>query len=168
MLAVTSPWRHRRTTGPPLLKEIREFALRGNVIDLAVGIIIGTAFSKISQSLVNDVIMPPLSYVISGVNVTGLAITLAPATEARAAVILRYGAFMQTLLDFLIIALAIFLIVRLINQMRRREEARETPAITPAPTKQESLLAEIRDLLKAQHAPTGTPPARPGADAPGA
>jgi large conductance mechanosensitive channel len=122
-----------------MLKEFKAFAMRGNVVDLAVGVIIGAAFGKIVASLVEDVIMPLLGTLVGGVNFSGLAITVGSAT-------LKYGKFLQTCLDFLIIAWAIFVAVKLINRLRREEPA--VPAAPPAPPRQELLLEEIRDLLK--------------------
>jgi large conductance mechanosensitive channel len=128
------------------LKEFREFALRGNVVDMAVGIIIGAAFGKIVSSLVADVIMPPLGLIIGGVDFTNLAITLRPAAEKAVAVTLGYGKFIQTVVDFTIVAFAIFIAIKAMNALKRKQEA--APAEPPAPPKQEVLLAEIRDLLK--------------------
>ena len=125
-----------------LIKEFREFAMRGNVVDLAVGVIIGGAFGKIVSSLVNDVIMPPLGYLIGGVDFKGLALTLKAAAEGSPAVTLNYGTFIQTVVDFTIIAFAIFLMVKLMNSLKRKEEAAPS-----APPRQEVLLQEIRDLL---------------------
>jgi large conductance mechanosensitive channel len=131
-----------------MVQEFREFAVKGNVVDMAVGIIIGAAFGKIVSSLVSDVVTPPLGYVIGGVDFTKLAITLPALSEGAEAVTLRYGVFLQALFDFVIVAFAIFLLVKLINRMRRKEEAK--PAAPPAPPRQEVLLEEIRDLLKRQ------------------
>ena len=122
-----------------MLQEFKSFAMKGNVVDLAVGVIIGAAFGKIVASLVEDVIMPLVGTLIGGVNFSGLAFSVGSAT-------LKYGKFLQTCLDFLIIAAAIFLAVKLINRMRREEPA--APATPAAPPKQEVLLEEIRDLLK--------------------
>lgn len=130
------------------VKEFREFAVRGNMIDMAVGIIIGGAFGKIVSSLVNDVIMPPLGILIGGVNFKNLSITLKAAEGETAAVMLNYGAFIQTSVDFLIVAFAIFLMVKAINSLKRKEEVAAAPV---APPKEEQLLAEIRDLLRAQN-----------------
>lgn len=127
-----------------MLKEFREFAVKGNVVDMAVGIIIGAAFGKIVSSLVSDVVTPPLGYLIGGVDFTKLAYTL-PAMLDHDPVTIRYGVFLQALFDFVIVAFAIFLLVKLINRLRRKEEA--APA---APPRQEVLLEEIRDLLKQQ------------------
>ena len=119
-----------------MLQEFKSFAMKGNVVDLAVGVIIGAAFGKIVASLVEDVIMPLVGTLLGGVNFSGLAVTVGSAT-------LKYGKFIQTCLDFLIIAWAIFIAVKLINRMRKEE-----PAAPAAPPKQEALLEEIRDLLK--------------------
>lgn len=129
-----------------IAKEFREFAVKGNMIDMAVGIIIGGAFGKIVSSLVADVIMPPIGLMIGGVNFTALKLTLRGAAEGRDAVTLNYGAFLQVALDFLIVAWAVFMMVKAINRMKRKEEA--APAAPPAPSRQEVLLGEIRDLLK--------------------
>lgn len=128
-----------------VLKEFREFAIKGNVVDMAVGIIIGAAFGKIVSSLVSDVVTPPLGYLIGGVDFTKLAYTLPILIEGREAVTVRYGVFLQALFDFAIVAFAIFLLVKLINRLRRKQEA--APA---APPRQEVLLEEIRDLLRKQ------------------
>ena len=131
-----------------MVKEFKEFAVKGNMIDMAVGIIIGGAFGKIITSLVADVIMPPLGLLIGGVNFTALKITLRAASEGKDAVTLNYGAFLQVAFDFLIVAWAVFMMVKAINRMKRKEEA--APATPPAPTKDQILLTEIRDLLKAR------------------
>jgi large conductance mechanosensitive channel len=128
------------------VKEFREFAVKGNVLDMAVGIVIGAAFGKIVSSLVGDVITPPLGYVIGGVDFSGLAVTLPALHEGGAAVTVRYGIFLQALFDFVIVAFAIFMVVKAINRMRRKQEA--APPAPPAPTKDQVLLEEIRDLLK--------------------
>ena len=135
-----------------VINEFKTFVMRGNVIDMAVGIIIGGAFGKIITSLVNDVIMPPLGVLIGGVNFTDLKITLKEAVieagvEVAPAVTLNYGNFLQVVFDFLIVAFAIFCFVRLLAKLKRKkEEAPAAPA--PAPSREEELLAEIRDLLK--------------------
>jgi len=129
-----------------VLKEFREFAVKGNVVDMAVGIIIGAAFGKIVSSLVTDVVTPPLGYVIGGVDFTKLAYTLPTILEGHEAVTIRYGIFLQALFDFTIVAFAIFMLVKLINRLRRKQEA----AAPAAPPRQEVLLEEIRDLLKQQ------------------
>ncbi|WP_417547302.1 large-conductance mechanosensitive channel protein MscL [Marinobacter segnicrescens] len=129
-----------------IMKEFKEFAVKGNVVDMAVGIIIGVAFGKIVSSFVADVLMPPIGLLIGGVDFTNLAITLKAAGEGVEAVTLRYGAFLQTVFDFIIVAFAVFMAVKALNSMRRKEA--ETPAAPPAPSAQEQLLMEIRDLLK--------------------
>ncbi|HMP72358.1 MAG TPA: large-conductance mechanosensitive channel protein MscL [Kiritimatiellia bacterium] len=128
------------------VKEFKEFAVKGNMVDMAVGIIIGGAFGKIVSSLVNDVIMPPLGLLIGGVDFSDLAVTLKEAVEGEAAVTLNYGMFVNNLLDFVIVAFAIFLVVKGINQMKRKEA--EAPAAPAAPPREQVLLEEIRDLLK--------------------
>ncbi|WP_442498391.1 large-conductance mechanosensitive channel protein MscL [Methylobacter sp. sgz302048] len=127
-----------------ILREFKEFAIKGNAIDMAIGIIIGAAFGKIISSLVDDIIMPPIGMLVGGVDFTNLAVTLKEATLDTPAVTLNYGNFIQTLVNFTIIAFAVFMIVKLINRFRRKQEA----APEPAPTKEELLLAEIRDLLR--------------------
>jgi len=126
-----------------MIKEFKEFAMRGNVVDLAVGIIIGAAFGKIVSSLVNDVLMPPIGVLVGGVDFSNLAITLRQAAEGAPAVVIRYGLFINAIIDFIIVAFAIFLVIRAINTFKKKEEA--APA---APPRQELLLTEIRDLLK--------------------
>jgi len=123
-----------------LLKEFKSFAIKGNVVDLAVGVIIGVAFGKIIASMVEDIVMPVLGTLIGGINFSGLAITVGAAT-------IKYGKFLQACLDFLIIAWAIFMVVQLINRLRREERAEPAPPAAPPP-RQEVLLEEIRDLLK--------------------
>jgi len=138
------------------LKEFKEFALKGNVVDMAVGVIIGGAFGKIVSSLVNDILMPPLGVLLGGKDFSQLSVTLKPAVEATdttpavEAVLWKYGAFIQTCIDFAIIAFSIFLFIKLINSFNRKraEEAAPAPAPDPEPTKEELLLTEIRDLLK--------------------
>jgi large conductance mechanosensitive channel len=128
-----------------LIKEFKEFAMRGNVIDLAVGVVIGAAFGKIVTSLVNEVIMPPIGLVTGGVDFSQLKWVLKPADPVNkvAEVALQYGAFINTIIQFVIIAFAIFLVVKLINKLSRKQEA--APA---AATAEVALLTEIRDLLK--------------------
>ena len=126
------------------LQEFKEFAMRGNMIDMAVGIIIGAAFGKIVSSLVADVIMPPLGLLIGGVDFTDLAITLKRATGDDPAVLLRYGAFLQTVVDFLIVAFAIFLMVKGINSLRRKQADKPAPAAPPAPTAGETAHRDTR------------------------
>ncbi|EKM97251.1 MULTISPECIES: large-conductance mechanosensitive channel protein MscL [Stutzerimonas stutzeri group] len=132
-----------------LISEFKAFAMRGNVIDMAVGIIIGAAFGKIVSSFVDGVIMPPLGLLIGGVDFSDLAIVLKEAVGETPAVLLRYGAFIQTVVDFLIVAFAIFIAIKAMNSLRRKEA--EAPAAPPAPTKEELLLTEIRDLLREQN-----------------
>jgi large conductance mechanosensitive channel len=134
-----------------IIQEFKAFAMKGNVADMAVGIIIGAAFGKIVSSLVNDVIMPPLGVLIGGVDFTSLKLPIkAASTDAAGnvveAVTINYGAFIQTAVDFLIVAFVIFMLVKGMNRLKAKEEA--APATPPAPTKQETLLSEIRDLLK--------------------
>jgi large conductance mechanosensitive channel len=126
-----------------ILKEFREFAVRGNMVDMAVGIIIGAAFGKIVSSLVADVIMPPIGLLLGGVDFSDLAITLRAAIDQTPAVTLNYGKFIQTIVDFIIIAFSVFILIRGINTFKRKEE--EKPA---EPTKEQVLLAEIRDLIR--------------------
>ncbi len=133
------------------LKEFQTFAMRGNAIDLAVGVIIGGAFGKIVSSLVSDIIMPPIGALVGGINFADLVITLKHASidaagQAIPAVTINYGNFIQTLFDFIIIAFSIFLMIKGINSFHKKK-AEEAPAI-PEPTKEEQLLTEIRDLLK--------------------
>ena len=129
-----------------ILKEFREFAVKGNVVDMAVGVIIGGAFGKIVSSLVSDVIMPPIGWIIGGVDFKDLAIEIAPAKEGTEAVMLKYGAFIQNVFDFLIIAIAVFAMVKIINSLKNCPVPE--PEKTPEPTAEEKLLTEIRDLLK--------------------
>lgn len=130
-----------------ILKEFKTFAMRGNVIDLAVGVVVGAAFTKIVSSLVDNIIMPPLGMVIGGVDFSDLAVTLRPAADGVPAVVWGYGAFVQTCVDFMIVAAAIFALVKVINRLLP-----PPPAAKPAPKgpSQEELLADIRDLLKKQ------------------
>lgn len=129
-----------------IVQEFKAFAMRGNVIDMAVGIVIGGAFGKIVSSFVGDVIMPPLGMLMGKVDFKHLALTLQPAEGETAAVTLNYGAFIQTTVDFLIVAFAIFLVVKAMNTMKKKEEA--APAAPAAPSKEEVLLTEIRDALR--------------------
>lgn len=136
-----------------MLKEFKEFAMRGNVIDLAVGVVIGGAFGKIVASLVADVIMPPIGVLVGGVTFTDLKLIIKPAAVIdgveKAAVTLNYGNFLQVTFDFIIVAFAIFMFIKLINKFnRKKEEAPAAPPAPPAPTNEEVLLTEIRDLLK--------------------
>ncbi len=131
-----------------IIKEFKEFAMRGNVVDLAVGVIIGAAFGKIVTSLVNDVIMPPIGYVTGGIDFKNLKVTIKHGDPLKkiADVSINYGNFINTVIEFLIVAFCIFLMVKAINSMKKPEEA-PAPAPDPAPTKEEVLLTEIRDLL---------------------
>jgi large conductance mechanosensitive channel len=131
-----------------VVKEFKEFAMKGSVVDLAVGIIIGGAFGKIVSSLVGDVIMPPLGMLIGGVDFRDLAVTLKAPLVGSTAVLLRYGTFLQTVFDFAIIAFAVFLLIKGINALKRRKDS--APAVPPKPTAEEVLLTEIRDLLRKQ------------------
>lgn len=130
-----------------LIKEFKAFAVRGNVVDMAVGIIMGAAFGKVVSSLVNDLVMPPIGLLIGGVHFSELSITLKQAVAETPAVTLNYGAFIQNLIDFLIIALAVFVAVKIMNELQRREDEVKQQAPLPPPP-QEVLLAEIRDLLR--------------------
>jgi len=129
-----------------LFTELKEFAMRGNVVDMAVGIIIGSSFGRIVSSLVSDIIMPPIGFLIDGVNFSRLSITLKEATEQAPAVVIGYGKFLQTVVDFAIIVSVIFFVIKALNSFRRRQE--ESAPDSPAPSTQEVLLTEIRDLLK--------------------
>jgi large conductance mechanosensitive channel len=140
-----------------MLKEFKEFAMRGNVVDLAVGVVIGAAFGKIVTSMVNDILMPPIGKAMGGVNFTDLFINLDPtkgtftslkaARDAGAAVI-AYGSFINNVLDFIIVAFCIFLVVKGMNTLKRKPAP--APPSPPEPTREEKLLAEIRDILKAR------------------
>ncbi len=129
-----------------ILHEFKTFAMKGNVIDMAVGIIIGAAFGKIVSSLVNDVIMPPIGLLIGGVNFSDLSIVMKEAVGENPAVSLNYGNFLQVIFNFLIVAWAVFLLVKFMNHAKRKKE--EAPIAPPALSKEEALLSEIRDILK--------------------
>ena len=135
------------------LQDFKAFAMRGNVMDMAVGVIIGGAFGKIITSVVSDIIMPPIGLLVGGVNFTDLKWEMKPAQEIdgvmQEAVTLNYGNFLQTAFDFIIIAISIFIFIRLISKLSRKKE--EAPAAPPAPSKEEVLLTEILDLLKEQN-----------------
>jgi large conductance mechanosensitive channel len=137
-----------------MLQEFKAFAMRGNVVDMAVGIIIGGAFGRIVTSLVNDIIMPPIGILIGGVDFADLKIVLkkavvdAAGVETAPAVAINYGLLVNTVINFLIIALAIFMVIKGINMLKKKEEA--APAAPPAPTKEEVLLTEIRDALRSR------------------
>ena len=137
------------------LKEFKAFALKGNVVDMAVGVIIGGAFGKIVSSLVNDIIMPPIGLLVGGVDFTDLKLTIknqvldAAGAVVTPAVTWNYGAFIQQVVDFTILALCVFVMVKVMNKLMKKEEAKPAaPAPAPAPSKEEVLLTEIRDLLK--------------------
>lgn len=129
-----------------IIDEFKAFAMKGNVIDMAVGIIIGAAFGKIVSSIVNDIIMPPIGLLIGGVNFTDLKIVMKAATEISPAVTLNYGNFLQVVFDFMIVAFAVFMVIKAINSAKKKQEA--APVSPAVPTKEEILLTEIRDLLK--------------------
>lgn len=140
-----------------VLQEFKTFVMRGNVMDLAIGVVIGGAFGKIVSSLVNDVIMPPLGVLLGGVDFTALGLVIKEAVlgdageEVQAAVTLSYGNFIQATVNFLIIAFAIFVVIKAMNRMKRKEVAAPAPPpAEPSPSKEELLLTEIRDLLKRQ------------------
>lgn len=130
-----------------MLNEFKDFAMRGNVVDMAVGIVIGGAFGKIVSSFVGDVLMPPIGLLLGGVDFRDLGIMLQQAAGNTPAVMLNYGSFIQTVIDFIIIAFAIFMVVKAMNSMKKKEAAPE-PAAAPAPSAEQVLLGEIRDLLK--------------------
>lgn len=132
-----------------VLSEFKAFAVKGNVVDMAVGIIIGAAFGKIVSSFVGDVVMPPIGLLIGGVDFSDLAVTLRPAEGALQAVVVSYGKFIQSIIDFVIVAFAIFMGVKAINRLKREEAV--APTLPAAPSPEEVLLSEIRDLLKAQN-----------------
>ena len=125
-----------------IVAEFKKFAVKGNVVDMAVGIVIGAAFGKIVSSFVADVMTPPIGFLIGGVDFTGLSLSMVPPIEGAKAVTLNYGKFLQSIFDFTIVAFALFLLVKGVNKLKSKEEA-----ISP-PTAEEKLLAEIRDLLK--------------------
>ncbi|MFT3994608.1 MAG: large-conductance mechanosensitive channel protein MscL [Dysgonomonas sp.] len=132
-----------------VISELKDFMMRGNVVDMAVGVIIGGAFGKIVSSLVSDVIMPPIGVLLGGVDFSDLKIVIKEAVGDAAAVSINYGTFIQTILDFVIISTAIFFAIKAINSLQTKKA--ETPAAEPAPSKEEVLLSEIRDLLKEQN-----------------
>lgn len=135
-----------------IIQEFKDFAMRGNVVDMAVGIIIGGAFGKIISSIVNDIILPPIGLLVGGMKFNDLKLTMkaaeldATGKAVKEAVTLNYGQFLQTTVDFLIVAFAIFLMIKLMNTLKKKEVAK--PAAPPPPSKEELLLAEIRDILK--------------------
>jgi large conductance mechanosensitive channel len=128
------------------LSEFKDFAVKGNVVDMAVGIIIGAAFGKIVSSLVGDVIMPPIGVAMGGVDFSSLAYVLQEAVGDAKAVTINYGKFIQTIIDFIVIAMAVFVGIKAMNSMKKAEE--EAPSEPPKPSNEEVLLTEIRDLLK--------------------
>jgi len=134
-----------------MMKEFKEFAMRGNVVDMAVGIVIGAAFGTIVKSFVADVLSPPIGLLLGGVDFNQLMIILKEAVGETPAVSINYGAFLMTIFDFLIIAWAIFMVIKGMNRMKRKKEE-EAPAEPPAPPQEEVLLTEIRDLLKERNA----------------
>jgi len=129
-----------------MMQEFKTFAMRGNVVDMAVGIIVGAAFGKIVSSFVADVVMPPIGLLIGGVDFSNLSIILKEAVGDVAAVSINYGQFIQTVFDFVIVAFAIFMAIKGMNSLKKKEE--EAPEDPPAPSKEETLLTEIRDLLQ--------------------
>ena len=131
-----------------MMSEFKSFAMRGNVVDMAVGIVIGGAFGKIVSSFVADVLMPPIGMLLGNVDFSDLAVTLQAASEGVEAVTVRYGVFIQTVVDFIIIAFAIFMVVKAMNSVMKKEE--EAPPPPPKPSKEEELLTEIRDALRAK------------------
>jgi large conductance mechanosensitive channel len=140
-----------------IVKEFKDFAVKGNVVDMAVGIIIGGAFGKIVTSFVNDVLMPPIGKLMGGVDFKAFFFSLSEASfatlaeaEKAGAPVLKYGVFIQTVIDFLIMAFSIFMMIRVLNRLKRKEDAAPVPPA--APPKQEVLLEEIRDLMKAGRA----------------
>ncbi|MEE4283623.1 MAG: large-conductance mechanosensitive channel protein MscL [Pseudomonadales bacterium] len=132
-----------------MISEFKDFAMRGNVVDMAVGIVIGGAFGKIVSSFVADVLMPPIGLMLGGVDFSDLALTLQEAAGDTAPVLMSYGVFIQTVVDFLIIAFAIFLVVKAMNSLKK-EEAPAEPAPEPGPSAEQVLLTEIRDALRSQ------------------
>lgn len=136
-----------------IIQEFKTFAMRGNVMDMAIGIIIGGAFGKIVSSLVNDIIMPPIGMLLGGMDFSQFkfvikeAVMGADGVVAKEAVSMNYGLFIQVVIDFLIIAWAIFMVIKVMNRMKRKEEAEPIPAAPPPPSNEEKLLTEIRDLL---------------------
>ncbi len=129
-----------------IVQEFKEFALRGNIIDMAVGIIIGAGFGKVVDSVVKDMLMPPLGFMVGGIDFSNLEIVLKAAQGNAAAVTIKYGLFLNALISFTIVALAVFILIRGINALKKREAAQ--PTVAPTPSKEELLLTEIRDLLK--------------------
>jgi large conductance mechanosensitive channel len=135
-----------------VIQEFKEFAVKGNVVDLAVGVIIGAAFGKIVSSFVGDVVMPPLGVLMGGMNFADLAVTIKEASGKSPAVMIAYGKFIQAVVDFLIVAFVIFMAIKGINRLKREKAVEEAavPVTSPEPTVQEKILTEIRDLLRQQ------------------
>ncbi|WOK08728.1 large-conductance mechanosensitive channel protein MscL [Imperialibacter roseus] len=133
-----------------ILKEFKDFAMKGNIIDLATAVIIGGAFGKVVSSLVNDILMPPIGVLLGNVNFKDLKVVVQEAVGEKAAVTLNYGMFVQSIVDFVIIAFSIFVVIKAYKRMEKKREEAPAPAAPPAPTNEEKLLTEIRDLLKAQ------------------
>jgi len=131
-----------------MIKEFKDFAMRGNVVDMAVGIIIGAAFGKIVASLVKDVIMPPIGILVGGIDFSDLMITIKNAVGDTPAVVIKYGVFINTVIEFIIVAFAIFMVIKGMNALKRKEEA--APPEPPKPSNEEVLLTEIRDVLKSR------------------
>lgn len=129
-----------------MLKEFQQFAMRGNVVDMAVGIIIGAAFGKIITSLVEDIIMPPIGYVMGGMDFSNLKLIIKEATDNAPAVAIKYGVFINVIINFTIVAFAMFMLINAMNQLKKKEAA--APSAPPTPSTQELLLMEIRDILK--------------------
>jgi large conductance mechanosensitive channel len=133
-----------------MMSEFKSFAMRGNVVDMAVGIVIGGAFGKIVSSFVADVLMPPIGLLLGNVDFSDLAVTLSAASDGAEAVMVRYGVFIQTVIDFLIIAFAIFMVVKAMNSVTAKDEEAPPPA-PPEPSKEEVLLTEIRDAIRSSN-----------------
>lgn len=131
-----------------IVSDFKAFAIKGNVVDMAVGVIVGTAFGKIVSSFVADVVMPPIGVLIGGVDFSKLAFTIKEAADNSPAVVIAYGKFAQTIIDFTIIAVVIFMAVRLISKLKANEELPSAAPASAEPTKDQQLLTEIRDLLK--------------------
>jgi len=132
-----------------IIKDFKEFAMRGNVVDMAVGIIIGAAFGKIVSSLVSDLLMPPIGMILGGVDFKNLMFILKPAAGEVQAVTIRYGVFINTVIDFIIVAFSIFMMVKLMSNLKKKEAAAPAPE-PPKPSAEQTLLAEIRDILKSR------------------
>lgn len=139
---------NQRDKAMSMIKDFKKFAVKGNVVDMAAGIVIGVAFGKIITALVSGVIMPPIGVLLGGVNFSDLAIVIKEAVGEAPAVVISYGAFIQTIVDFTIIAFVIFMVVIGINKLKKKEE--EAPETPSPPSKEEMLLTEIRDLLKSK------------------